>query len=70
MDSRRNSVVKRTLPDIAASPKKLPYLAALRPRQWTKNLIVFAGPLFAFSINLRSLQGEFTGICLVLLCFE
>ncbi|MEM1170767.1 MAG: decaprenyl-phosphate phosphoribosyltransferase [Cyanobacteria bacterium P01_H01_bin.35] len=34
--------------------KKIPYIAALRPRQWTKNLIVFAAPLFAFSINGQS----------------
>lgn len=33
---------------------KFPYLAALRPRQWTKNLVIFAAPLFAFSINLHS----------------
>lgn len=32
-------------------------LQAVRPRQWTKNLIVFAAPLFAFSINLPSLLG-------------
>lgn len=31
-----------------------PYISALRPRQWTKNLIVFAAPLFGFSINLQS----------------
>jgi decaprenyl-phosphate phosphoribosyltransferase len=36
---------------------KNPYLTALRPRQWTKNLVVFAGPLFAFSINIQSLLG-------------
>jgi len=36
---------------------KLPYLAALRPRQWTKNLIVFAAPLFAFQIDLPTLLG-------------
>lgn len=34
------------------------YLEALRPRQWTKNLVVFAAPLFAFSINLNSLLGS------------
>lgn len=33
-------------------------LKALRPRQWTKNLIVFAAPLFAFSLNLESLTGS------------
>lgn len=27
------------------------YLTALRPRQWTKNLIVFAAPLFAFQLG-------------------
>lgn len=37
---------------------KFPLLAALRPRQWTKNLIVFAAPLFAFSINVQSFVGS------------
>ncbi|MBE9125754.1 MULTISPECIES: decaprenyl-phosphate phosphoribosyltransferase [unclassified Coleofasciculus] len=41
-----------------ASPPKFPYLAALRPRQWTKNLIVFAAPLFAFSINWQTFLGS------------
>lgn len=31
------------------------YLLALRPQQWTKNLIVFAAPLFAFDLNLSVL---------------
>lgn len=43
---------------------KLPYLAALRPRQWTKNLIVFAAPLFAFSINIQSLLGTILAFAL------
>ena len=30
-------------------------LASARPRQWTKNLIVFAAPLFAFQINRQTL---------------
>lgn len=54
MASRRNAVLTKALVDIAASPMKLPYIAALRPRQWTKNLVVFAAPLFAFSINLSA----------------
>lgn len=33
----------------------LPHFVALRPRQWTKNLVIFAAPLFAFSLNLDSL---------------
>ncbi len=37
---------------------KCAYINALRPKQWTKNLIVFAAPLFAFSINLQSFLGS------------
>lgn len=47
-----------------ASPSKLPYLTALRPHQWTKNLIVFAAPLFAFSLNERSLSGSLLAFAL------
>jgi 4-hydroxybenzoate polyprenyltransferase len=39
-------------------------LVALRPRQWTKNLIVFAAPLFAFSINLQTLLASLLAFCL------
>lgn len=46
--------------------RKNPYLAALRPRQWTKNLIVFAAPLFAFSINVSTLLGA--ALAFVLFC--
>ena len=42
------------------------YLAALRPRQWTKNLIVFAAPLFAFHINLPSFRDSL--LAFVLFC--
>ena len=41
-----------------ASATKLPQLTALRPRQWTKNLVVFAAPLFAFSISVQSILGS------------
>ena len=33
----------------------LPYFVALRPRQWTKNLIIFAAPLFSFQLELLTL---------------
>jgi len=49
---------------VLSSPGTLPYLKALRPRQWTKNLIVFAAPLFAFSFNLQSLLGSLLAFAL------
>lgn len=51
-----SSAFDRTSPD-KMSKRRSPYLTTLRPRQWTKNLIVFAAPLFAFSINLQTLLG-------------
>ena len=29
----------------------LPYIRALRPRQWTKNLVIFAAPLFSLGLD-------------------
>ncbi|MGA7933193.1 MAG: decaprenyl-phosphate phosphoribosyltransferase [Kovacikia sp.] len=43
------------------------HLNALRPRQWTKNLIVFAAPLFAFTITAQSLLGSL--LAFALFCF-
>jgi decaprenyl-phosphate phosphoribosyltransferase len=43
------------------------HLEALRPRQWTKNLIVFAAPLFAFNLSLESLKSSLTAF--FLFCF-
>jgi 4-hydroxybenzoate polyprenyltransferase len=69
LTTKRNkkSVAKQNLPNIlAANATKLLQLTALRPRQWTKNLVVFAAPLFAFSINVQSLLGSllaFTLFC-------
>jgi 4-hydroxybenzoate polyprenyltransferase len=40
------------------------HLKALRPKQWTKNLVVFAGPLFAFAITTESLWGILLAFCL------
>ncbi|MCU0549116.1 MAG: decaprenyl-phosphate phosphoribosyltransferase [Leptolyngbya sp. Prado105] len=42
----------------------VPYVMALRPRQWTKNLVVFAAPLFAFSINFGSFFGSLVAFAL------
>jgi decaprenyl-phosphate phosphoribosyltransferase len=45
---------------------KIPHLAALRPRQWSKNAIVFAAPLFDFNINEQTFAG--TLLAFVLFC--
>ena len=66
MASRQTALLTKTLINIAASPMKLPYIAALRPRQWTKNLVVFAAPLFAFNINLPTIWASL--LALVLFC--
>jgi decaprenyl-phosphate phosphoribosyltransferase len=42
------------------------FLTALRPRQWTKNLIVFAAPLFAFRMQLDALSGSI--LAFILFC--
>lgn len=62
--NRQTSLFQKILPAIALT--KWPYVAALRPRQWTKNLIVFAAPLFAFSINMPSFLGSL--LAFVLFC--
>lgn len=51
---------------------KYPYLSVLRPQQWTKNLIIFAAPLFAFQINKPTLQASliaFVAFCALSSCF-
>lgn len=49
---------KTTLAKSGSSTLLLAHFNALRPRQWTKNLIVFAAPLFAFEITIQSLLGS------------
>ena len=44
----------------------LPVVAALRPHQWTKNLIVFAAPLFAFNLKWQCFLGSL--LAFVLFC--
>jgi 4-hydroxybenzoate polyprenyltransferase len=58
--SHRESPSQKTAGKLA----QFPYLAALRPRQWTKNLIVFAAPLFAFSIHWSSFWGSLLAFAL------
>ncbi|MGF1521041.1 MAG: decaprenyl-phosphate phosphoribosyltransferase [Leptolyngbyaceae cyanobacterium] len=41
-----------------------PHFAALRPRQWTKNFIVFAAPLFGFSVSWPSILSALLALCL------
>lgn len=45
----------------------LAHIKALRPRQWTKNLIIFAAPLFAFEITLPTALGSL--LAFALFCF-
>lgn len=52
--------------NIKASLNHFPHARALRPRQWSKNLIVFAAPLFAFSFDRQSLSGSL--LAFVLFC--
>jgi 4-hydroxybenzoate polyprenyltransferase len=51
---------------IAGIRQNMPYITALRPRQWTKNLVVFAAPLFAFSINVHTILGSL--LAFILFC--
>lgn len=66
MASQHTPPPERTSLHQKSSQSKAAYLLALRPRQWTKNLIVFAAPLFAFTINLQSLLGSL--LAFVLFC--
>lgn len=67
MNSRRVSLVEKSTTAVAKSSKNLSHhVLALRPRQWTKNLVVFAAPLFAFSINLQSILGSI--LAFILFC--
>jgi decaprenyl-phosphate phosphoribosyltransferase len=43
-----------------------PYIRALRPRQWTKNLVVFAAPLFGLGFDLQSYVNSL--VAFVLFC--
>jgi decaprenyl-phosphate phosphoribosyltransferase len=51
---------------VSLRSRRTAHFTALRPRQWTKNFIVFAAPLFAFSINLQTFLGSL--LALVLFC--
>ena len=47
---------------------QIPLLAACRPLQWTKNLLVFAAPLFAFSFEAEvwlPAAGALVAFCLI-----
>lgn len=60
MNSKQTTIENQT-PDLIWA-----HFKALRPRQWTKNLIVFAAPLFAFAISANVLLGSllaFTLFC-------
>lgn len=64
--SQRFLSSKQLLIKTALNAINFSYISALRPRQWTKNLVVFAGSLFAFSIHWKSILGSV--LAFVLFC--
>ncbi|PSF37905.1 decaprenyl-phosphate phosphoribosyltransferase [Aphanothece hegewaldii CCALA 016] len=66
MSQQRTSFIKQVPVKIQLSSTIFCYVVALRPRQWTKNLIVFAAPLFAFSITWQSFLGSL--LAFILFC--
>lgn len=67
MKAQKRSFFKKSLLSPAlASSAGLPHLTAMRPHQWTKNLIVFAAPFFHFSISPHSFLNSF--LAFVLFC--
>ncbi len=58
MTFRRTSQPKYERSRLSFDLDRLPYLAALRPKQWTKNFVVFAAPLFAFDLRLVTVLGS------------
>jgi len=46
----KRSLIKQSFKKVVSYPMRNPYFAVMRPHQWTKNLLVFAAPLFNFSL--------------------
>lgn len=67
LNSSKQSLSSDVLSQENEKPSISAYIRALRPRQWTKNLIVFAAPLFAFSLTPSSLLGS--ALAFILFCF-
>jgi len=63
----QDSGFEPALEDVKNSNLLAAHIKALRPRQWTKNLIVFAAPLFAFDITFESLLSSV--LAFFLFCF-
>jgi decaprenyl-phosphate phosphoribosyltransferase len=60
------SVPKQPPVNTVINPPLWPYLLALRPYQWTKNLIAFTPPVFAFNLTEQVLLGSL--LAFVLFC--
>jgi decaprenyl-phosphate phosphoribosyltransferase len=59
MVNKSSTQIREIQADKKVSNRALkPYFVALRPHQWTKNLIVFAAPLFSFSLSADHLLGS------------
>lgn len=66
MTAKQLSFPRKLASAASHAVSRLPYLAALRPHQWTKNLIVFAAPLFNLQVDWLSLHDAF--LAFVLFC--
>jgi decaprenyl-phosphate phosphoribosyltransferase len=66
LDFSNETHISAASSDNKSEPLLVSYVRALRPRQWTKNLIVFAAPLFAFNITVSSILSGF--LAFILFC--
>ncbi len=67
MQTSKRPLFKQRLGSVLSHPMKYPYFAMLRPHQWSKNLLVFAAPLFDFSLDGSTLASSI--LAFALFCF-
>ncbi len=59
--------ILQSLKKVLSYPMRNPYTSVMRPHQWTKNLLVFAAPLFDFSLAGQTLINS--ALAFILFCF-
>ncbi len=55
MHSSKSPSIIQSIKKVLSYPMRNPYISVMRPHQWTKNLLVFAAPLFDFSLGGQTL---------------